>query len=85
MNHENSKLLSYEMHEGHSTMDKALACHTSGRGLNPDTTIAYSAPILSDISLSHNTCCHVLNGEYLSQCGKKRGIMVIFLAEPSVR
>ena len=32
--------------EGHSAMDDALAWHKGGQGLNPDTTKAYSAPIL---------------------------------------
>ena len=34
------------MPEGHSVMDKALAWHTGGWGLNPDMTKVYGAPIL---------------------------------------
>ena len=54
------------MPEGHSTMDKALACHTGVWGLNPDTTKVDSAPILlgtpamCTLSLSHNACRHAL-------------------------
>ena len=52
-------------------MDKALACHTGGLGLNLDTTKFYCAPIFSRTpamcTLSHNACCHMLQHEYLSQ------------------
>ena len=68
--------------EGHGVMDKALACHTGGRGLNAGQDqelfcfrkIKKCAPIPpSELSLSHNACHHVLQREYLSQGGKKRG------------
>ena len=63
-------------------MEKALAWHTGSQGSNLDTTKVYSAPILSgspamcSLSLSHNACRHVLHREYLSEGGKKRGVMV---------
>ena len=31
-----------DMPKGHSTMDKALACHTGGQCLNPDETKDFS-------------------------------------------
>ena len=57
--------------KGHRAMDKGQAWHTGGRGLNLDTTIVYSAPILLGtlpcaLFLSHNACCPVLLCEYLS-------------------
>ena len=33
--------------EGHTAMDKALACHTGSRGLKPNMTKVYGAAILS--------------------------------------
>ena len=41
------------LHEGHCAINKALACHAGGRGLNPDTTKVYSAPIFLRFSLVH--------------------------------
>ena len=71
---------STQMPKGHSATDKALPWHTGGRDSNPDTTKAYSAPILSgthaNCTLSHNACCHVLQRDYLRRGGKQRGIMV---------
>ena len=83
--------------EGHSTMDKALACHTGGQGSNPNTTNVYSAPILLhslsfslslslSLSLSHthtHTQCLLARApiEYLSRGRNHCKI----LAAPSVR
>ena len=64
------ELNSDKLPEGHSTMDKALACHAGGWSLNLDTIKVYSAPFLFGTpymrTLSHNACHHVLQREYLS-------------------
>ena len=64
-------------------MDKALACHTGGRGLNLDMTKVYSASILSGTPAMCNlsltmpiVTCSILNIRFGG--GKKRQIMVKF-------
>ena len=67
-------------------MDKALACHTGGRGMNRDTTKDFSAPILSgtpamctlSLSLSLSLTMPVIMCYSMNTChwgSKKRGIM----------
>ena len=59
----------------HSKMDIALACHAGGRGLNPDTTKDFSAPIFlgtpAMCTLSHFAFCYILQCEKLSP-GKQK-------------
>ena len=70
-----SKILT--MPEGHSAMDKALACHAGSQCSNPDMTKVYGAPILSGtLSLSQCMLSHALEKITYHGGGKKRGIMV---------
>ena len=76
------------MPEGHSAMDKALACHTGGWGSNPDMTKVYS--ILSGTpamcTLSHTM--PVVTCSSLYTChggGKKERNHGKILAVPTVR
>ena len=66
-------------------MDEALACHTGGRGLNPDTPkfiVLLTAWVPPPHALSLRNALTMLQREYLSQGERNHGKI---LAAPSVR